>query len=233
MIRRSTLVVLIVLAALVGFSFYLKNKQASQALRPTPTEGSSPVFPTTDGSPTDIKIQAAAGDTVDFGRDQSGTWVVKAPLAVAADQAGSEAAASQVTGLRNLSNVQLGLDVVGLDKPVDTMTVTFSSGKTHTLQIGSVTPIQNGYYCQLDGGPVIVVDKLGMDPLLGLLSSPPYLATLTPTVTASPLPTMTFTPAPPTSTPAPSLPAGSGTVPPGASLTPSPATEAPTVTPTP
>ncbi len=199
MIRRSTLIVLVVLAALVTFSLYLKNRQASQAAaRPTPTEGSAALFPATDGSPTDIKLQSAAGNTVEFARDQSGTWVVKAPLAVAADQAASEAAATQVSGLRVLSNVQLGLDVVGLVTPADTMTVTFGSGKTHKLLIGSVTPIQNGYYSQLDGGPVVVVDKPGTDALLGLLTAPPYLATLTPVASA------TATPEQATSTPAPS-----------------------------
>ncbi len=187
MIRRSTWIVLVLLAALVGFSFYLKDQQSKAAARPTPTEGSSALFPTSDGSPTDIKIVASAGNLVEIGRDQAGTWVVKAPLSMAADQAGSEAAATQVTGLRVLSNVQLGLDIVGLDKPSDTLTATFSSGTTHTLLVGSVTPIQNGYYCQLDGGPVIVVDKPGMDALLGMLTSPPYVATLTPAASETPI----------------------------------------------
>ncbi len=197
MIRRSTLILLIVLAALVGFSFYLKNQQAKQAARPTPTEGSAALFPAADGKPTNIRIVGAAGDSVEFGRDQGGTWVVKAPLAVAADQAASEAAASQVSSLRVLSNVQLGLDIVGLDSPADTLTVTFDSGQSHKLLVGSATPIQNGYYCQLDGGPVIVVDKPGVDALLGLVTSPPYLATLTPA------PSATSTVSPLTSTPAP------------------------------
>ncbi len=220
MIRRSTLVVLIVLAALIAFSFYLKNQQATQAARPTPTEGSASLFTTADGSPTDVKIVAAAGNSVEFGRDPTGTWVVKAPLAVPADQGASEAAATQVTGLRVLSNVQLGLDVVGLDKPTETLNVTFNSGKTHRLLIGSVTPIQNGYYCQLDGGSVVVVDKPGMDALLGLLTSPPYLATLTPVAS-------------PTSAPTASAPPSTTVGTPKSSVTPASLTQQPTVTATP
>lgn len=194
MVRRSTLVVLIILAALIAFSFYLRNQQSRQAARPMPTEGSAALFTTADGSPTEIRLVAAAGDSVEFGRDQSGLWVVKAPLALAADQAASEAAATQVTGLRVLSNVQLGLDIVGLDTPADTLTVTFSSGKSHKLLIGSVTPIQSGYYCQLDAGPVVVVDKPGVDALLGLLTSPPYLATLTPVASATSTPALSTVP---------------------------------------
>lgn len=197
MIRRSTWIVLLVLAAVVGFSLYLKDQQSKAAARPTPTESSSALFPASDGSPTNIKIVASAGNLVEIGRDQAGTWVVKAPLSMAADQAGAEAAATQVTGLRVLAKVQLGLDIVGLNQPSDTLTVTFSSGKTHTLLVGSVTPIQNGYYSQLDGGPVIVVDKPGMDALLGMLTSPPYVATLTPVASETP------SAAPVTQTPAP------------------------------
>lgn len=213
MIRRSTWIVLVVLAALVAFSIYLTNQKSKDASLPTPTEGSAPLFPTSDGSPTDIKISAAVGNLVEIGRDQTGNWVIKSPVSVAADQAGAEAAATQVTGLRVLSDVQLGLDVVGLDKPSDTLTVTFSSGKTHTLLIGAVTPIQNGYYCQLDGGPVVVADKPGMDALLGLLTSPPYAATLTPAASSTPLPaTASDTPGPTAAPAATSTPAATGTV---------------------
>ena len=226
MVRRSTLVVLIILAALIGFSFYLRNQQSSRAARPTPTEGSAALFTTADGSPTDIKLVAGAGNSVEFGRDQTGTWVVKAPLAVAADQAASEAAATQVTGLRGVSNVQLGLDVVGLDTPAYTLTVAFNSGKTHKLLVGSATPIQSGYYCQLDGGSVVVVDKPGMDALLGLLTSPPYLATLTAVASETSTPTLA---APPALSATP----GATTGIPEASGTPAASTQAPTVTATP
>ncbi len=186
MIRRSTWIVLIVLVALVGFSFYLTNQKSKDAARPTPTEGSAPLFPATEGSATDIKIVSTAGNQVEIAADQSGTWSVKSPVAMAADPAGAEAAATQVSSLRVLSTIALGLPDVGLDSPADTMTVTFGSGKSHKLLIGSSTPIQNGYYCQLDGGAVIVVDKPGLDALLGLLTSPPYIATLTAAPSATP-----------------------------------------------
>ena len=65
MIRRTTWIVLVVLAALVGFSFYLKDQQSKRAARPTPTEGSAPLFAQADGSPTDIKIVEAAGNSVE------------------------------------------------------------------------------------------------------------------------------------------------------------------------
>ncbi len=79
--------------------------------------------------------------------------------------------------------------------------ITFNGGKTHNLTVGSVTPIQDGYYTSLDGGPVQVVDKTGLDALIPLVEQPPYAATLTPAVppTVAP-PADTATPIPATRT---------------------------------
>ena len=91
---------------------------------------------------------------MDVARNSAGTWVLKAPTAAAANQDQAEAAATQLKSLNLLGNVQIGLDVVGLDKPTYIMTITFDSAKTHKVLIGSVNPIQTGYYVQVDGGPV-------------------------------------------------------------------------------
>ncbi len=210
MIRRNTWILLVLLVALVGVSYYLSNQKAKQAAAATPTAGPSSLFGAAEGNPTDIKIENTLGNSVEIARDATGTWVVKAPTAAPANQGDAEAAATQVGALRVLAGVQLGLDVVGLDKPADTITITFSGGKSHKLEVGSVTPIQDGYYVQLDGEKPQIVDKPGLDALLGLLTTPPYLATLTPvasdTPTAipeTPTPEVTSTPtaAPITATP--------------------------------
>lgn len=206
MVRRNTWILIFLLAALVAFSFYLRNSKAQQTAAATPTSGSSTLFTAADGSPTGIRIVDSLGVSMEVARDESGAWQVKAPTQAPADQASAEAAATQVGALRVLSTVQLGPDVVGVDKPTYTVTVTFAAGKVRTLVLGSVTPVQDGYYAQLDGGPIDVVDKPGLDALLNLLKSPPYLATLTPEVTETPSPE----PATPTSAAA-LTPVGSAT----------------------
>lgn len=186
MIRKNTWILLIVLAGLVGLSFYLKNQKAKTSAQATPTSGSKYLFDSSVGAPNDIKIGDLTAYSVEVARDTSGIWVLKAPTSAAADQGSVEAAATQVGALRILSDVQLGPDVVGLDKPSYMITLTFSNNQTHKLTIGSVTPIQDGYYSQLDGGKIQIVDKQGLDSLLDLLKSPPYAATLTPSVSATP-----------------------------------------------
>jgi hypothetical protein len=211
-IRRNTWILLVLFAALVGFAFYLKSNKAKVAAAATPTNASSAsavLFSPNEGSPTDVKLEDSTGKTVEIARNETGVWVLKAPTAVAANQGSAEAAATQVASLRVLSSVQLGFDIVGLDKPSHTMSITFSGGKTHKLAIGSVTPIQDGYYTSLDGGPVQVVDKQGLDALLPLLGEPPYAATLTPPV----LPTVSPVPETPTSEPTSIPPGSTGTAP--------------------
>jgi hypothetical protein len=208
MIRRNTWILLVALAVLIGAALYFNNQKKTSTNAATPTPAQAFLFTSQDGNPTDIKIEDNAGHSVEIARNSTGTWVLKAPTADAANQSQAEAAATQVTSLNLLGNVQIGLDVVGLDKPTYTMTITFDSGKTHKLLIGSVNPIETGYYVQLDGGPVQVVDKSGIDALIGMLTAPPYLATLTPTITLTPVPSDTPTAAPLTDTPIATLSTG-------------------------
>jgi len=201
MIRRSTWILLIVLALLILGAFYFNNQKKTAASSATSTASQAFLFTSTDGNPTDIKIEDTAGHSVEVARDSTGTWVLKAPTADAANQSQAEAAATQLTSLNMLGNIQIGLADVGLDKPTYTLTVTFDSAKTHKVLIGSLNPIETGYYVQVDGGPVQVADKSGIDSLVGMLTAPPYLATLTPTITLTPIPSDTPTVVPPTSSP--------------------------------
>jgi len=205
MIRRNTWILLVILVLLIGAAFYFNNQKKTSGAT-TPTPANTFLFTPQDGHPTDIKIQDTTGNSVEIARNATGSWVLKAPTADAANQSQAESAATQLTSLNLLGNIQIGLDVVGLDKPTYIMTVTFDSAKTHKVLIGSVNPIQTGYYVQVDGGPVQVADKSGIDSLVGMLTAPPYLSTLTPTVTLTPIPSDTSTAIPQaTSTPVATL----------------------------
>lgn len=208
MIRRNTWLLLILLAALVGFGFYLKNQKAKTISEATPTSGPELLFNSNAGTPNDIKIDDLTGNSVEIARNSSGVWALKAPTAEAADQGSSEAAATQISSLRILSNVQLGPDIVGLDKPSYIITIVFSGNQTHKLTVGAVTPIQDGYYVQLDTGKIQIADKQGLDALLGLLKSPPVAVTSTPAITA----TSTNQPDTPTPQTPPTSPSSSATM---------------------
>jgi hypothetical protein len=137
---------------------------------------------------------------MELARNADGTWVLEAPEQAEADQGAAQAAATQIGALRILSTVNLEPEIIGLDGPAYTLTLKFDDGSTHILLIGSVTPITDGYYAQLDGGPYQVVDKYGLDELTALVGAPPYLATPTPEETPSAVPSST--PSSASSTPA-------------------------------
>lgn len=191
-ISTTTWITLLVLVLVVGFALLFNQQKTKQQAAATPTAGTAMLFTSAEGQPNDIKIESSTGQSVEVARNDKGVWVLKAPTQADADQASAEAAATQIGALRVISDVQLGLDVVGLDKPAYTITLTFTGGKTHKLAVGSVNPIQTGYYVQLDGGKTQIVDKQGLDALLTLLTNPPYVATATPAVTDTP--TVTATP---------------------------------------
>ena len=202
-ISVTTWITLLVLILVVVFAFLFNQQKTKQQAAATPTAGTAMLFTSAEGQPNDIKIESSTGQSVEVARNEKGVWVLKAPTQADADQASAEAAATQIGALQVIGDVQLGLDVVGLDKPADTITLTFTGGKTHKLAVGSINPIQTGYYVQLDGGKTQIVDKQGLDALLTLLTNPPYVATATPAVTDTPTETATpeTTPTPVEATP--------------------------------
>jgi hypothetical protein len=198
MIRRGTWIAIAVLLALVGLSYFLRDRQSKTAEAATPTQGLSPLFDAILGEPSRIRIESAAGQATELARNADGAWVLDAPEEVEADQAAAQAAATQIGALRILSTVDLAPEIIGLDAPAYTLILSFNDGSAHSLRIGSITPITDGYYAQLDDGPYLVVDKYGLDELIGLLGAPPYQTTPTAEVAPTAVPSATPITASPT-----------------------------------
>lgn len=190
MIRKPTWILLVVLAGLIGFMFYYNNQKALTAIETTPTSSTAFLFGPEDGLPSSIKIEASTGETVELAHDADQAWMLKMPIEAAADQGLAEAAASQVTTLRVLDEVGLGLEIIGLDRPVYIITIGFTAGTVHKLEVGSKTPTQSGYYVRVDGEQIVILNLTSLDALLNLVTAPPYAETPTPS------------PAPATPTPA-------------------------------
>jgi hypothetical protein len=195
MIRRSTVVYIVILFALAGVWYYMNNREEPIAeATPTPeaVEELQYLFTTTDGVVTALHISANTGEVVEVARNADNAWEVIMPIEAVADQASAEAAASQVSGMRILDSVKdIDLDLVGINDPAYILTVTFNTGLERKIKIGVVTPTESGYYVQDQaGGDVMIISKSSLDALLGLLTSPPYLETPTP----SPVPTETAAP---------------------------------------
>ena len=196
MIRRSTVVYILILIVVAGAYFYLKFREAPVTdvlVTPEVTEQINYLFTADEGVPTSIRIESKSGETVEVRRDAENAWVVSQPVEANAEQGASEAAATQVTTMRILDKVtDVDPKILGLESPEYILTVKFNSNVERTVNIGVVTPSESGYYVRdASGGDVLIVSKSAVDALLMLLTTPPYLETLTPspTATETPLPT--------------------------------------------
>lgn len=203
MIRRSTVVYIVLFLALAGAYYYLNNREKPADIEVT-TEPSSEIAPVylftaEDGTPSSIRIESNAGDIVEVARGADNAWTLTQPIEAEADQGAAEAAASQITTMSILDTVpEIDPKIVGLETPEYVLTVKFINGVERTVDIGVITPTESGYYVRDADGKVIIVSRSAIDSLLGLLNNPPYLETLTP----SPIPpTETLTPLPPSQTP--------------------------------
>lgn len=200
MIRRSTIVYLVLLLALVGLYFYLNNREGPAAdteLTATaePTEEVAYLFLATEGTPSRIRMEAKSGEVVEVARDAENAWVLNQPVEARAEQGSAEAAASQLTTIRVLDRVpDVDPKIIGLEVPEYVLTIKLTGGAEHTVEIGDITPSESGYYVRDADGKIVIVSRDAIDSLLNLLQNPPYLETPTPspippTETATPLPT--------------------------------------------
>ena len=181
--RASTWIAVVLLIALVGLTFYLKNEKERSVIEDvTPVSEPAALFNPQDGSVSSIEIKPADGEAVKVARNAENAWVVEMPIEAEADQGLAEAAAAQVSALRVLSQIENDADpeIFGLKNPAFIVMLEFQNGKKHTLEVGDPTPTNSGYYVRLDNGRIVVTDLSGISSLLQLGYFPPYLNTPTP-----------------------------------------------------
>jgi hypothetical protein len=194
MIRPATVVYVVLLLALVGAYFYLKNRPQPVGIEVTvePSAEVTYLFTAEDGTPSAIRLESKSGKTVEIARDADNAWALKQPVEAKADQAAAEAAATQITAMRILDTVpDVDPKIVGLEVPEYVLTIKFTNEVERTVDVGVITPTESGYYVQDPADRVLIVSRDSIDPLLGLLDNPPYQETPTPEASASPSETAT------------------------------------------
>lgn len=202
MIKRSTWIMLVILALVVAVYFVLKNRATSTSALATPTsQGSNFLITLSDGTLQVIRITDTKNNIFQMQRDSSGTWGITLPTLGNADQSLAGAAETQVGALRIVTTLDISLNLsdAGLSTPSDTIELTFDNDLKHIIQVGNLTPTGSGYYVNFDTGKLYVVSQAGIDALLKLLTAPPFPATETPvpTVQETATPTlMIVTPTP-------------------------------------
>jgi len=132
-----------------------------------------------------------------FRRDSGGGWSAVELEGVLLESGTVEAALSQLILTSPLDTFASPppLDVIGLEPPHYALTLTLEDGSEHEVLIGTRTVTGSGYYLQVDGGPVAVVNQFTVNAVIDLLEKPPLAPTPTPEPSATLQPAATEEPA--------------------------------------
>ena len=169
-----------VLAAALYLAFI---RPGSQEDEPVIESTATPALTRPLYADTLVPVRLALSDRsgLNFAMSRSGSgqmWLIEQPRPALAEQGVAEMAATQLLTVRVINQMEgASLAVVGLDSPAYTLTVAFSDGSEDVIRIGGKTPTNSGYYAVRNEGPVLVLTRKDLEPLLGLLTYPPYQPT--------------------------------------------------------
>jgi hypothetical protein len=202
--KRTNWILVLVLVLAIGTYFLFKHESVVKLANATPTPtGLGFLLQVSDSNPPiDLTITDSKYNTFEMERGEDETWQILAPTASPADQGQAEAAITQLGAIAIVVDVTdtTNLAGFGLTTPAYVIKVTNADKTSHVISIGSTTPTGSGYYARLDNSRVYVVSTDSIDSLTGMIKSPPYPATATPTAqtsTAVPtVPVQTATPLP-------------------------------------
>jgi hypothetical protein len=167
---RSTLIYLILAALLVAFYFYETRKEEKKK---SAEEESRALFQVKPDDVTSLVLKS--GDQEIRLEKRGGTWEILYPVRSGVDSFALSRLLTRLTGLKSLRVIEESpkdLSEFGLHQPEITMT--FRAGdQNNTLLIGSISPIEKGYYVAKGGdGKVYFIsgdDKRALDrPLIEL-----------------------------------------------------------------
>jgi len=159
-IRKATWITLVVLffvIAAIG-TFELLKTQASKETAQT---NSTPILPDwTSGSIIKISIKYDHDrNSLEFLRDPGKNWIYVDRKSNALPQDEINMALTQLFSLIPIKTLDKDtpIDWLGLSPPVASFSVMNVSGETTTVKIGQPTPVETGYYLQVDDSTPVIV----------------------------------------------------------------------------
>ena len=183
--RTTTIVLVVVFAALGLYALLVQVPKDRAAAAATPTADTTPrvVWVTTADQVNRLRLaEPATGRSVAVAKDAQGLWTVTEPTAGPADADALLSVTSNAAALSVTSVVTTTTDLApfGVLDPQYTLEVGLADGQTLKAAIGMAAPV-GGYYLLREGDTnVMVVANFGLDSLVALLDAPPYAPTPTP-----------------------------------------------------
>ena len=162
MIKKSTLIVLVImLAMLAGFILLQQKDQLDFLTKPgEPTQTPMPDFISLESTQLQtlrFNRQGEAEEVV-ISRQGDTDWQINVP-----GGAISAGELEKIVSDFNAINTMVVLDIdlegkaSGLDNPQYVFKLELSDGESKTVKIGNTNPLGSGYYAQVDMNPVVIV----------------------------------------------------------------------------
>ena len=187
MVKKSTLILLIIAVGLVVGYVWLQNQGSldfsSHSDEPTAT--SLPHFIQLESSNLVLlKLTRPEQEDLIISKSEDGGWQINVPGASVTEgniaQIVAEFNAIQV---KQQFNLDLDLTTLGLDKPQYIFTLTQGDGTQHIIKIGNANPLNTDYYAQLDAGAPVLVSQGSIDNIVSIIESAATPPTPTPAPT--------------------------------------------------
>lgn len=189
MVKKSTLILLIIAVVLVVAYMWLQNQGglnfSSHSDEPTATP--LPRFIQLESSNlVSLKLTRPEQEELIISKSADGGWQINVPGASVTEgniaQIVAEFNAIQV---KQQLNLDLDLTTLGLDNPQYNFTLTQIDGTQHIIKIGRANPLNTDYYAQLDAGTPVLVSQGSIDNIVSILESAATPPTPTPTPTVA------------------------------------------------
>jgi hypothetical protein len=187
MVKKSTLILLIIAVGLVVAYVWLQNQGSldfsSHSDEPTAT--SLPHFIQLESSNLVLlKLTRPEQEDLIIIKSADGGWQINVPGASVTEgniaQIVAEFNAIQV---KQQLNLDLDLTTLGLDNPQYNFTLTQIDGTQHIIKIGRANPLNTDYYAQLDAGTPVLVSQGSIDNIVSIIESAATPPTPTPAPT--------------------------------------------------
>lgn len=176
MIRRPTIILLVIFAALLALAFYLReNPQPSEAsLTPSPTPYVEVLDGIDSGEIIGFTLKEAQGNEIVVTRNAEGAWQLENSDQEPLEPGKIEQIRAQIAAMRVMTFLPedntLDPGALGLNAPSYTITVRSNSDRQDVITVGNKTPTGNGYYAQVNGQAPIVIDINNIDMLVDLIN---------------------------------------------------------------
>jgi hypothetical protein len=185
MVRRSTWVLLGIFIVLVGFTWYFQRNQSEKTITETtvPTVTMAHLYNLDSTQVNEVMIADGIGNKIDLYRDQETLqWAVKDIPLEEVNSFQIESVLAQFYAIQSMETLTqtVPYDSIGLADPTYTIMIKTSDGSESITYVGTQTAIGNGYYVRIGDGAVNIVEKVALDEVLNLVSTPPLVVTATP-----------------------------------------------------